>query len=376
MEYLKKLLEKRWFSYTIAACSAVILYMVMSRFQVVLGLFNGAVSFISPVITGVVFAWLMNPMTVFLEKRLEKSIKKEALCHSVSVILAVLCTVLAVALIIVAVVPSVVSNFVSLAANSDSYLTMMDKYLTDLQSLGQSFGLNIDDLTQSLEGLVKNIMNILPQSLGAIWKTSVSVGSTMANVLISFVIAIYLLMDKKRILAAADRLRKAFLSKKAYQRNTAFWEHCNHVFIRYISCNLVDAVIIGAANAVFMLIFRMPYVALLSVLVGVTNLLPTVGPIIGAVIGAFILVINKPVMALWFLIFTMILQTLDGYVIKPKLFGASLGIPSVLTLISIILGGKLCGIPGILLAIPVVSILCDLYNDSFLPWLEKRRNAS
>ena len=120
----------------------------------------------------------------------------------------------------------------------------------------------------------------------------------------------------------------------------------------------------------------MPFIALISVVVGVTNILPTVGPLIGAVIGGLILVVYRPDMALWFLLFTLVLQTIDGYVIKPKLFGDSLGIPPVVTLISIIFGGKLFGVIGVFLSIPVASVLCDLYSNSFLPRLEKRKQKS
>ena len=374
MKHLKHLLSQQWFSYVLATCSAVVLYLLLSKTQGAMEMISSALQFISPVVIGAAFAYLMNPIGRFFEKKLEKIIVKENLRHTVSVVLAVVCTLLAIVLIIVAVVPSVVSNFVTLGSNMDAYISMVDKFFDKTQADNLPFSL--EDLSNALEQPVKNLLSMLPGSLGKILKTSVSVGSTLANVGISFVIAIYFLMDKKRIKAAIDRLRKAALSSAVYRRNTDFWKHCDHVFMQYISCNLMDALIIGAANAVFMLMLNMPYVSLISVLVAVTNLVPTFGPIVGGVIGAFRLVINKPILAVWFILFTIVLQTLDAYVIKPRLFGASLGIPSFLTLISIILGGKLYGILGIFLAIPVVSILLDLYNDSLLPWLEGKRKKA
>lgn len=372
MNRLKKIPGQPWFAYTVATCSAVLLYVILSQFNVVTSFFSSIMGFLSPVILGAVFAYLMNPIACFFEKLLNKRIGKEGLSHTLSVILAVIIALLAVVLIIVSVVPSVVSNVVTLAANSDSYIKTLDKYFSFSEIVSQ-YNINFDQVIQHLEGALKNLLKIIPSSIGTILKTSVSVGSGVASVAIDFIIAIYFLLDKKRILGAIDRFRRALLSEKNYLRDTDFLKHCDKVFIQYLGCNLLDGLIVGGANAVFMLILGMPYVALLSVLVGVTNLLPTFGPIIGAVIGAFILVINKPVMALWFLIFTIVLQTLDGYVIKPKLFGASLGIPDVLTLVSIILGGKLCGIIGIFLAIPVTCVICDIYATNFLPWLEKKR---
>ena len=147
----------------------------------------------------------------------------------------------------------------------------------------------------------------------------------------------------------------------------------NAIFSKYIVCELADALIIGALNAVFMKIFRMPYVLIISVIVAVTNLIPTFGPLIGGGIGAFILLLIKPTAVIPFLIFTLIVQTLDAYLIKPKLFGNALNVPGVLILIAIIIFGKLMGVTGMLLAIPFAAILVYLYTERLVPWLEKRK---
>jgi predicted PurR-regulated permease PerM len=130
---------------------------------------------------------------------------------------------------------------------------------------------------------------------------------------------------------------------------------------------------VGGANAVFMAICGMQYVGLVSVVCGVTNLIPSFGPVIGAVIGGFILLLVNPWHALLFLGFTAVLQTLDGYVIKPKLFGDSLGVSGLLILISIVLFGNIFGVVGILLAIPLAAIIDFTYEEGILPLLEMRR---
>ena len=107
----------------------------------------------------------------------------------------------------------------------------------------------------------------------------------------------------------------------------------------------------------------MPYSILISLVVGITNLAPTFGPIVGGIIGGFILVLVNPFYALWFIIFTVILQTIDGYILKPKLFGGSLGVPGVWILISIIVGSRILGVAGILLAIPFAAIVDFIYHD-------------
>jgi len=152
-----------------------------------------------------------------------------------------------------------------------------------------------------------------------------------------------------------------------------FLSRCNDILVRYIVFSLIDAVIVGGATAVFMALTKMQYVGLIAVVCGVTNLIPSFGPIIGAVIGGFILLLVNPWHALMFLGFTAVLQTLDGYVIKPKLFGGSLGVSGLLILVAIIVFGNIFGIVGILLAIPLAAIIDFAYEDSILPYLEARR---
>ena len=145
------------------------------------------------------------------------------------------------------------------------------------------------------------------------------------------------------------------------------------ILIRYIGVDVVDGIVVGVVNFLFMVIMRMPYTALISVIVGITNLAPTFGPIVGAVIGAFILVLVNPWYALWFLIFTIILQTVDGYILKPRLFGESLGVSALMVLISIIIGGRLFGVVGILFAIPFAAIIDFVWKDYVIKKLEERK---
>ncbi|MBQ2063735.1 MAG: AI-2E family transporter, partial [Firmicutes bacterium] len=127
------------------------------------------------------------------------------------------------------------------------------------------------------------------------------------------------------------------------------------------------------ANFIFMTVLGMEYAGMISVIVALTNLIPTFGPIVGGVLGAFILLMVRPFHALLFLAFTVGLQFLDGYVIKPRLFGNTLGVSGLFILIGVVVGGNMFGILGILLAIPVVAIIDLIYSSYLMPWLEGRR---
>ena len=153
------------------------------------------------------------------------------------------------------------------------------------------------------------------------------------------------------------------MDEKRYFTLRQFLARCNDIMGKYVVADILDAMIVGIINAVFMTLTGMPYVALVSVVIGLTNLAPTFGPFVGAGIGAFILIFAEPIDAAIFLIFTLILQMVDGYVIKPRLFSGTLGVPGVWVVIGVIVGGKLFGVMGILLAIPVVAILNFVYHD-------------
>jgi predicted PurR-regulated permease PerM len=202
---------------------------------------------------------------------------------------------------------------------------------------------------------------------------SVSAGKGVLLFLIAFLLSIYLLGSKRRLKEGGKRLLRASVGDRRYEKLKDFFAKSHKIFNRYIAYNLLDSVIIGIVNAIFMTIFGMPYVGLVSFVVAVANLIPTFGPVIGAGIGGFVLVLVKPWYALAFLVFTIVLQCIDAYLIKPKLFADSLGVPGLWVLIGVIVGGRMFGIVGILLAIPVIAILDMLYKEYFMPWLESKR---
>jgi predicted PurR-regulated permease PerM len=170
-------------------------------------------------------------------------------------------------------------------------------------------------------------------------------------------------------------LLAAILSPEQYDTTIAFLCRCDSILNRYVIFNLLDSLVVGSVNALFMALAGIPYIGLISFVVAVTNLAPTFGPLIGAAISAFVLSLVDLRMTVIFLIFTAVLQVLDGYVIKPRLFGNSLGVSSLLILIGIVVGGRMFGSVGVLLAIPTVAILDNLYRENILPRLMARKRA-
>ncbi len=193
------------------------------------------------------------------------------------------------------------------------------------------------------------------------------------NIVIGAVLAIYLLAAKETLKRDFKIFLSALLMDDKLNSVLYFAKRCNFILNRYLVFSLLDSLIVGVINAIIMLVLRMPYVGMISIIAGITNLIPTFGPVIGAVIGGFILLLVNPIYAVLFIAITLVLQVCDGYIIKPKLFGNSLGVSGLLILLAIVTMGNAFGIGGILLAIPVAAI-CDFsYREGFLPYLQKRK---
>lgn len=151
------------------------------------------------------------------------------------------------------------------------------------------------------------------------------------------------------------------------EKKPTLWQKCVRIFTGYIGCNLLDAVIIGALTAAFLWAMDMPHIAIVSIAAGVCNMIPTVGPVLGAVIGAALVWPGKPVNILWFLLFTVLLQLLDSYLIKPKLFGNTLGLPSLAVILVTLAGGYFFGPLGLLVAVPAVAAALLIWREKLRP---------
>ncbi|MBR6209034.1 MAG: AI-2E family transporter [Oscillospiraceae bacterium] len=373
MNKIRQLLEKRWAAYTFALCSAVILYLFLTHITPLLTWISSLLKLLSPVVIGLVLAYLLDPAVKFLEEKLFRRVKKEATRRALSVVLAVLCLLLLLTLLFSMLIPNLIGSITSLVGNANTYLAKAEELLAKLSASDLGSMLALENIADKLEEFLTQIFSLVTDNLRSIITSVGAVGGALLNWVIGFILSLYFLLGKKGLVNGLDQLRRAALSPENYERRTRFWKRCNQIFVQFIGCNLLDALIVGVSNALFMSIMQMPYTPLVSVLVAVFNLLPTFGPMIGAAAGAVILLFHQPFQALWFLLFTVVLQTLDGYVLKPRLFSSSFGIPAVWTLLAIIVFGKLFGIVGVLLSIPVAAVIAMLYKESFLPWLSRRR---
>lgn len=376
MKKWEQYLEKRWVSNLLTVCVGVLLYMGIKHFNRIASVVSEVSRIFTPLIIGFIFAYLIDPVASFIEKKILKKIKIDKNRWFASIVIAIIFVLTLIVLFLIALVPSLASCIKGIFAKKDTYLANIDIMLQNINSWNVGIHLDMGALSMYLKNMLNTAFSYLAENLGQIISLSKNVGAALLNTLLGFILCIYFLAGKSHLLSGIEDFRSAALTKEQYRTHTDFALRCHKIFIQYLGYDLVDGMIVGMVNAIIMMILGMPYVALISVIVGVTNLLPTFGPIIGLVLGGLLLFLANPVYALWFLIMVIIIQTIDGYILKPKMFGGALGIPPVWTLIAIVIGGKMFGALGILLAIPFAAVITFLYNENFLPWLQRRKEKN
>ena len=368
-----KFKNKKWYNNAVAILIGVVGYVVLTRLGPIFEAVRGVLSKFAPIFLGCVLAYLVHPLASALHKRVFGKINRKNIGWALSVLLAMVLVIMVILVLLLMLIPQLIESILLLVSNMDSYIAQLNNLIANLNIGTLDLGNQLQEMMASSEDIIKTASQLLGTSMRKIAATSADIGKNLFNWLIAFILSIYLLMAKDNIKSGATRLLRALMPQKWYDIVVNFMARCNYILVRYIVYSLLDGAIVGGATAVFMAITGMQYVGLIAVMCGVTNLIPSFGPVIGCVIGGFILLLVNPWHALMFIIFTCILQTLDGYVIKPKLFGDSLGVSGLLILISIVLFGNIFGVVGILLAIPLAAIIDFVYEEGILPLLEARR---
>ena len=375
MSKFKDYFSQKFGVYSLAAVVGVVTYFILFHLVDIFSWLKYAINLMAPIIIGIIFAYLIDLVVVFFEKKVFHRVKKPKVRGVLSMTVSIILIVTVIALFSWFVMPELVRSIYKFITEAKGYSAIIEENLKKLDEFAANYGITLGASTwpDSMYSGFDKWMSEITSNLSSTMSTIMGVGAVLANIIIGAILAVYFLIGKRKLFAGVAKFRHSLLTEDQYKRHTAFIKRSLNIFSRYISYTLLEAIGVGFVNAIFMLIAGMPNVTLISVVVGVTNLLPTFGPIAGGAIGAFLLFVEEPFYALIFIIFTFILQLIDGYIVKPKLFSDSMGLPSVLTLISIIIGGKLFGMVGILLSIPFAAVLSILYIESFLPWLVKRK---
>ncbi len=323
-----------------------------------------------PVLAGLALAFILNIPLGWFESLWVRWLgtARPRLRRGVCLFLVLLCMFGGIALLCLTLIPRLIDSIGELIENIPDYLALLrDRYEKLSLRLSQS------DLPLSLPSwswdprrvgeligsyLQKNGRDLLSLSMG--WL--VSGISTAADLLIAFVLSLYVLAQKERLGRGCRRLCGAALSDHRTKSILDTAALCQRIFSRFITGQVMEACIIGVLCFLGMLIFRMPYALLISVLVGVTALIPIFGALIGTALGAFLILLTDPVRAFWFVLMIIGLQQLEGNLIYPKVVGRSVGLPGIWVLLAVTVGSAF-GVIGILLAVPLTSVAYALLRQ-------------
>ncbi|MCD8116119.1 MAG: AI-2E family transporter [Oscillospiraceae bacterium] len=368
---------RRWIPYTIAACAAVTLYVVLSHLGIVWSGLQSIFHFVAPVVWAIAIAYAVDILVSFYQRLFFRRLKKQKAGHLISIVLAIVTILIVIVLLAVNLIPQLIESITGLISNLSNYASSLGALMEDAQFEIAGYSIDLSEAAETLETLLQKVVSVvqtfLQNNVSSIINTGITIGKGFVNGIICIILAIYFLTGKYRLKKNLKAVFSMALSRRHYQQVSRFCAKCNHILRRYITCDMLDALIVGLVNYAFMLVAGMPYGMLISVVVGVANLVPTFGPIAGGVIGFFVLLLIRPWYALLFLLFTMILQTIDGYIIKPKMYGDTLGVSSLWVLVMLIVGGRVFGAIGVLLSVPVAAISDYIFRDMIWPWLKARR---
>ena len=371
---MKKLREKPWYKGAVIACIGVAFYVLLTNWGAAMASLGKFIGYFRVVILGIVFAYIINPIArLFYYRVLPHKKQVSSTRWSFSVILAFLAALIILSFLLGMLIPQLVQSVVLLAENIDDYAAAL---INLIRNSPLSTMVDTESIQTYSENALSTISGFVRMNARMILNKAANSGKNVLSVVLSLIVAVYLLMDKKRVLASVWRLVRALNKQETVENISDIVLRCDTILMSYLGQTLLDSLIVGVINAVFMLICRMQYIGLISVIVAVTNLIPNFGPIIGAVFGGFILLLVNPIHALMFIGFCLVVQFFDAYILKPKLFSNSLGVSGLLILVASLVLGNMFGIIGMLLAIPASAILSFIYKDYYLPKQELRREQA
>ena len=362
-----------WVPYTIAACSAVVLFSILNNISSIGAAVSTIIGTFKPIIIGLAVAYMLNPLAKLMEKLLEPSVKKEKIRNWIAIAISFAAVLLFTGVLLYSLIPQLIDSILQFFNNINNYADTLNSLVHELAVIAESKGIDVNSLVDTSSNFVANAVTMLTAYGGKMVGQSFSLGSDALGILVGFILAIYFLVSKKMLLDGINRLMDLTLKQERCESIRNFLGRCNVIVSRFIIDDLLDALIVGIVNFIFMTVMQMPYSVLISVVV-VTNLAPTFGPFVGGFIGSFVLLFASTGSTIPFIVFTIILQLCDGYVIKPKLFGQTLGVPGIWMVSGIIIGGELFGVLGILMAVPVVGIMTFVYRD-YIAGLEAGKKA-
>ena len=359
--------------------AATIFYMALNYLDLLKQGLASLIRVLSPFIWGLVISYLLSPLVRFLQNKafgplLEKAFSKspEKGRKAARILAVVFAEIIMLALItglFFLIIPQLYSSIETIVINSPAYIESLtnwvNKMLTDFPEVRDYVvGMLGDVNTDLISWLQTTILPRLGSLLSNVGTGVRYVVTGVYNLVIGIIVSVYLLSNMEAFIASAKRILYSIMSVDTAKRFLNILRFADRTFIGFINGKLLDSAIIGLICYIGCSILNMPYALLVSVMIGITNIIPFFGPLIGAVPSALIILMVDPVKCLVFVIFVILLQQLDGNIIGPKILGNSVGINGFWVMFSIIIGAGFFGFWGMVLGVPVFVVIYTIIKES------------
>ena len=354
----------------------VILLVGVQRLDVVLGTLDVLVAIFFPFVFGGAVAFFLNVPMAFLERLLFGTERKEKwkrkLARPLSLLLTVVLVIAVIVLVIFVVVPELSSTVTNLALQIEAAIPKAQEWLNDIFQNNEQVTAWLESQEVNWETMIRTGLNMVQSGAESVLVSMVLAARGLINAVYTFVIAVafscYVLIQKEKLCVQARMLLRALLPQKHADRVLYIFSLSYRTFTNFITGQCLEAMILGTMFFVVMSILRFPYALLVGILVAVTALIPIFGAFIGCAIGAFLILVVNPMQALAFVALFLVLQQVEGNLIYPHVVGNSVGLPSIWVLVAVTVGGNLMGLVGMLIFIPLVSVLYTLLRE----WVYRR----
>ena len=330
--------------------------------------FGAILSVVSPILVGAAIAYMLNPLLKFFEFKVFKKIKKKNVCRGLSLFMTFFTTILAIVVFVYLLIPSLIDSIATLVGKLPEYLVTATSWINHLINRFADHDefhhyLHEDALIDAITGIFTASGSLFETILGYIKTVGVEVVVGLKNFILSIFIAIYMLISKERIGAQFRKLTTAILPGKARLTLRRYLRLANRTFGDYFIGVLVDACIVMTLCLFVFLIFGIPHALFISVIIGITNIIPIFGPFIGGIPSFLLIFLADPKKALIFLVLILVIQQIDGNVIAPKILGNSTKLSSLGVIIAITIMGAYFGIAGMIVGVPLFSMIVSIGKE-------------
>lgn len=361
----RRFFTRKILAYLAIVCFGVLLFFALNNFTSILSFIANIIGIFSPFLYGVVIAFLLHiPMKFFEEKVFAKFRGRRVL----AIITTYICALVSIFLLFWIVVPQIIESIRSLLGNTNQYLHNFNEFM---DYMGGQFNLGseiVDQFRLSYEDLINQLLALAMEMLPDILDLSMRIGTGVVRILTAFIASVYMLASKDMLLRQCRRALYALAPKRAADEAVRIVRLTVYMFTGFLGGKVLESALIGVVCFIGMSLMNaiaveMPFIPLITVIVAVTNVIPFFGPFIGAIPSAMILLMINPISALWFIIFVVIIQQLDGNILGPRILADSTGLPPFWVLVAIVVGGGLFGFAGMIAGVPLLAVIYTLISE-------------